>query len=414
MKRILKQVLTVVCSVFIIAYTVMQLSLSRSDAIEVEHAFYSVVNDAVEASAYIFRDEQVVMQSGGGTRSYSVENGEKVHTGEELCVTYRDSADAGVQETINEIDKRIDLLNRSSVGSGSFSTDISRINENINDYMLSIQRSVAEGDLAAAGRAGDELLVQMNRRQAAVADSGDLFGPVISELQQRKASLEASLHGAKVTTTASAPGYFYTAADGYEGTFTAAALDSLTAESFGALIESEPGSGILQNAVGKIASDSKWYIAFTAPRRESAYFEEGSKYSVIFSYSDGAEIPMTYEGISGDSSGDEVVLVFGTNTLRSGFAFTRKQEVKVIKSTLEGLKIRTSALVNVNGETGVYSLSSGRVVFKTAEVLCENGGFYLVKLPNEENRSERSATKLSLHDTVLIGGKNLYAGKVVS
>lgn len=413
MKQILKQIFTIICSVFIVAYTIMQLSLTTGDTVETEHAFYSVVNETLTTSAYVFRDETVVTQSGGGTHSYSAENGEKVHIGQQLCVTYQTSDEAGVQETINSIDRKIDMLNKSSIGSGSFSTDLSRINSNISEYMMDIQRDVAAGDLSAAARMQDELLVQMNRRQATVADTKDYFGSRITELTQKKAMLEGSLSGVKVTTTASTAGYFYTEADGYERTFTSMSLGSITAQEFKKLINTQPDEDIVENAVGKIASGSKWYIAFIATRRDAAYFTYGEKYSVLFSYSADREIKMSFEGTGGDTKGDEVVLIFSTNTLPSGFNFTRKQEVKVIKTTMQGLKIRTSALVNVDGETGVYSLSSGRVVFKTTEVLCESGGFYLVKLPNEKNKSERSATKLSLHDTVLIGGKNLYVGKVL-
>lgn len=413
MKQILKQIFTIVCSVFIVAYTIMQLSLTASDTVDTEHAFYSVVNETLSTSAYVFRDETVVTQNGGGTHSYSAENGEKVHIGQQLCVTYQTSDEAGVQETINSINNKIDMLNKSSVGSGSFSTDLTRINSSIGEYMMDIQRDVAAGDLAAAARLQDELLIQMNRRQATVADSADYFGSRITELSQKKAMLESSLSGVKVTTMASTAGYFYTAADGYERTFNSLALGSITAQEFKKLIKTEPDEDIIENAVGKIASGSKWYIAFIATRRDAAYFAHGQKYSVLFSYAADREIKMTFEGTGGDTKGDEVVLIFSTNTLPNGFNFSRKQEVKVIKNTMQGLKIRTSALVNVDGETGVYSLSSGRVVFKTAEVLCESGGFYLVKLPNEKNKSERSATKLSLHDTVLIGGKNLYVGKVL-
>ncbi len=412
MKNILKQALITVCSICIVAYTIMQLSLSTGDTVNTEHAFYSVVDEALTTSAYIFRDEAVVVQSGGGTHSYSAENGEKVHMGQQLCVSYQDSEEAGVQEEINALNSRIDMLTKSSAGNGT--TDLSRINSAISDYMLDIQRDVAAGDLASAARLQSTLLVQMNRRKATVSDNKDYFGSLITELTQRKNMLEASLSGSKVTTTASSAGYFYTAADGYEHLFSSSALGSITAAEFKKLIGTEPDKAVLENAVGKIAGGSKWYIAFIASRRDAAYFKEGSKYSVLFSYAADMQINMNYEGTGGDTKGDEVVLIFSTNTLPNGFNFTRKQEIKVIKNTMQGLKIRTSALVNVDGETGVYSLSSGRVVFKTAEVICETGGFYLVKLPNENNKSERSATKLSLHDTVLIGGKNLYVGKVLS
>ncbi|MBQ3081575.1 MAG: hypothetical protein IJC49_03900 [Clostridia bacterium] len=122
---------------------------------------------------------------------------------------------------------------------------------------------------------------------------------------------------------------------------------------------------------------------------------------------------MVFERAVGDTKSEEVVLIFSTNTLPTNFNFTRMQEVQVIKNTVQGLKIRTTALRDEDGTDGVYVLSSGRVIFKTVNVLCESGGFYVVELPNPKNKSERSSTKLSLHDTVIIGGKNLYVGKVL-
>lgn len=413
MKRALKQVLIVVFSVFVVAYTVMQLFLSKGDKAETEHAFYSVVNDVIETSAYIFRDEKAVMQSGGGNCSYSVSNGEKVHLGQQLCVTYRDSDEAGVQRKINELNRRINLLGKSDVGGEALSADLPGINAGISECLLEIGRDVAAGDLFAAANRQDELLVQMNRRLAAVSGSGDYFKGHLRELEREKQRLESSLCGVSVVTNASASGYFYTAADGYERAFSVSLLDSVTAREFRRLVDSKPDGEILKNAVGKIVCGSKWYIAFVGNQRDEANFVRGRKYGVVFPYSADTEIQMSYEGAGGDVKDGETVLVFGTNTLPRGFNFTRKQQVKVVKKTMQGLKVRTAALVTRGGETGVYSLSSGRVVFKTAEVLCEDGGFYLVRLPNENNRSERSATKLSLHDAVLIGGKNIYVGKVM-
>lgn len=413
MKRVLKQIFTIVCSVFAVVYTIMQLSLTADTGISTEHAFYSVVNDTITANAYIFRDETVVMQSGGGTRSYSVTNGEKVKISTTLCVTYQDGDEAVIQENINRLERKIDLLTRSNIETGSYSTDLAKVNGTIGEYMLRMQKNVADGDLAAADRVKDDLLLQMNRRLAIVSDDKNYFGSRISALKRQKAELESQLGGVKVTTTSPVAGYFYTGADGYENAFSEKALGMLDVAGFKKLIGQKPSETVLSGAVGKIARSSKWYIAFLGTRRDSAYFEEGEGVTVVFPYNDNREIEMRFERVMGDTKSDEVVFVFSTNLLPNNFSFTRMQEVNVIKNTVRGLKIRTTALRNENGETGVYVLASGRVIFKTAEVLCETGGFYIVELPNPNDRSQRSSTKLSLHDTVITGGKNLYVGKVL-
>jgi len=279
--------------------------------------------------------------------------------------------------------------------------------------MLQMQRAVARGDLATANRSRDELLLQMNRRLAIVSDDKNYYGDRISALERQVSELEAQLNGIKVKTVSPAAGYFYTGADGYENSFTVSALNNLDVAGFKELIKKAPSEAVLNGAVGKIAKSSKWYIAFIGTRRDSAYFEEGKTARVIFPYNDNREIEMRFERVVGDTKSDEVVFVFSTNTLPTDFNFTRMQEVNLIKNTVSGLKIRTTAIRNENGETGVYVLSAGRVYFKAAEILCETGGFYIVKLPNPEDKSQRSSTKLSLHDTVITGGKNLYVGKVL-
>jgi len=413
MKRVTQQMLTIIFAAFIIFYAVMQLSLNADTGVVTEHAFYSVVNDTIKANAYVFRDETAVMQNSGGTRSYSVKNGEKVKISTELCVTYQEADEALVQENINRLNSKLELLNKSNIKTSSYSTDLAKVNGIISDYMLQMQRAVARGDLATANRSRDELLLQMNRRLAIVSDDKNYYGDRISALERQVSELEAQLNGIKVKTVSPAAGYFYTGADGYENSFTVSALNNLDVAGFKELIKKAPSEAVLNGAVGKIAKSSKWYIAFIGTRRDSAYFEEGKTARVIFPYNDNREIEMRFERVVGDTKSDEVVFVFSTNTLPTDFNFTRMQEVNLIKNTVSGLKIRTTAIRNENGETGVYVLSAGRVYFKAAEILCETGGFYIVKLPNPEDKSQRSSTKLSLHDTVITGGKNLYVGKVL-
>ncbi|MBQ3195743.1 MAG: hypothetical protein IJB65_04680 [Clostridia bacterium] len=409
MKRTFKQLLTTLCSVSILVYAVFQLSLATDDSVETENTFYSVVNDIVNAECYVFRNESLIIQSADGARCYSAENGDKVFLGQELCVTYQDYSDADVQERINEINLQLAVLEQSN---GSYFADLGRINENISDYMMEILYSVADGDLRAAKRQQSSLLVQMNRRQATVEENNNFFSDQIYALKQEKINLEGGLTGAKVYTTSPAAGYFYTEVDGYENVFSATMLEDLSLSDFERLISSNPQPAKNSNAIGKIAKSSKWYIAFVCPRREAAGFTKGNNYTVNFPYSE-TQLEMTLERSSGSGDGEKMMLVFSSHTLPRGFNFTRKQEISVVKSTVQGLKVRTTALRNQDGQVGVYVLSNNRVVFKTTEVLRESGGFYLVALPDENRHTVRSATKLSLHDTVILNGKNLYVGKVL-
>ncbi len=414
MKNFFKQLFTVICSVAVVAYVILQLSLTADTQVDTEYAFYEHINETVEAEAFIFRDEIPLRQSVSGARSYLAANGEKVSIAQPLCTTYENENDATLQEQINDIDRQINILKHSNIITSSFSTDLAKTNAAINENMMAMQRAVAAGDLQSAARYEDELLIQMNRREAIVADSKDFYGSRINDLERQRYQLKLSQSGTGFTSVATTSGYFYSDVDGYEKIFTVSALESITANKLKALSETVPDEALSADCLGKLSPTSKWYIAFTSTKRIASNFDEGEKYKVIFPFSDGLEIEMRFERTVSSVKEEEAVLVFSTHVLAEGFNFSRKQNVKVVHSSKEGLKIRTSTLRYVNGKTGVYTLSaSQKVVFKTVDIISESDGFYLVSLPDPTDRTYRDFEKLSLNDVVILGGKDLYEGKVL-
>ncbi len=414
MKNFFKQLFTVICSVAVVAYVILQLSLTAGTEVEAEYAFYELLNETVEAQAYIFRDEIPLRQSVSGARSYLAFDGEKVAIAQPICTTYQNADDAAIQEQINDIDRQINILKKSNIITSSFSTDLAKTNAAINENMMAMQRAVADGDLQSASRYEDELLIQMNRREAIVADSKDYYGSRITTLEKQRYDLQSSLSGTGFTSVATTSGYFYYGVDGYEKIFTASALESITAGKLKELSETEPDTQLSSQCLGKLSPTSKWYIAFTSTKRVASNFEVGNKYKVIFPFSGDMEIEMTFDRTVSSVKEEEAVLVFSTHVLAEGFNFSRKQDVRVVSNAIQGLKIRTSALRYVDGKTGVYTLTATqKVLFKTVDVICESDGFYIVALPNPSDRTYRDLEKLSLNDVVIIGGKDLYEGKVL-
>lgn len=414
MKNFFKQLFTVICSIAVVAYVILQLSLTAGTQVDTEYAVYELLNESVEAQAFIFRDETPIQEVVSGARSYLAADGEKVSIAQPLCTTYQNETDATIQEQINDIDRQINILKHSNIITSSFSTDLAKTNAAINENMMAMQRAVAAGDLASAARYEDELLVQMNRREAIVADSKDYYGKSIAALEKRRFELTNSLSGTGFTAVATNSGYFYSDVDGYEKVFTASALESITVDKLKALSETKPDESLSAKSLGKLSPTSKWYIAFSSTKRVASNFEAGEKYKVVFAFSGDMEIEMTFDRAVSTVKDEEAVLVFSSHVLAEGFSFARKQAVKVIQDANEGLKIRTSTLRYVNGKTGVYTLSvTQKVVFKTVDIICESEGFYLVALPDPTDRTHRDLEKLSLNDVVIIGGKNLYEGKVL-
>lgn len=416
--QFVKQFFMTLLSLFIIAYIVLQLALNVGDLVEIETVTYATATEKLELTAYLFRDELPIAALSRGVNSYFFDDGERVAKGEQLAVTYTNENDAIIQNKIKSINKKINILKKSAVNYGSVTTDIEKLDKIISDVTLNILTAVSKNDLAEALRHKDELTIQ-NNRYAALNSSQSNYNAQILALENEKKALERMLQTASSTYTASAPGYFYSTLDGYENIFTMEKLENLTLNAFEQLKSALPDNNLINSSIGKLVLSPNWYIACEMDKRTASNYVKGSSYNFDFPMSADMIISMRLEKVITQSDQDKAVLIFCGNTMPEGFNYLRMQTVKLMLKTYEGLKIPTSALRKINGVTGVYALNGNKVVFKKTEVLFEENGYYICALPvdpaypTRKNIAYVSKTQLSLYDTVISSGRDIYEGKVL-
>ena len=86
----------------------------------------------------------------------------------------------------------------------------------------------------------------------------------------------------------------------------------------------------------------------------------------------------------------------------------RKEKCKMLINTYSGLKVSNEALRISDGQTGVYVLIAKTIVFKPVTVLFSTDSFSIV-----EPCKTVSSRVLTHNDEVILGGKDLFDGKVV-
>lgn len=413
-KRFLGQFGTAIIAVALVAYIFLQLMLNVSVSIDRETATYASITDRAELEAFLFRDELVIPAGASGTNCFLAEEGEKVRSGEEIAVTYSDPEDVRIQTRISEIDKRIDILERSSLSLGASTTDIQKLDNEIDELVLSIIRQVDNNDFDKVLREREELLILMNRRQALI--QSETYSAELQSLAHERESLNAQLSGASFVTTAPRSGYFYSTVDGYENSFTLDRLNSLTGEGFEKLSESVPDQSIISGSAGKIVLSSTWYIAVALDKRTAETFTDGKSYPVTFQYSNNTELDMKLERRITRTDKNLTVLVFSTKIMPEGFDYSRCQTVEIPVATHEGIRVSNSAIRIKDGQTGVYTIVGSKVVFKTTTVLYNYGSYSVCEIPVNPAYPERrdiaysSKTQLSLHDSVVTDSGDIYDG----
>ncbi len=417
-KHFFTQFGSAVLLVGICAYLVLQLTLGIGEVVDVEHTSYITVQDTLRLDAYVFRDETPLYSGTRGTDCFLVEDGERVSKGTPVAITYADETDASVQERITRINRMIRILEQSNLEEGAQTTDLAVLDQRIEILTVELLREVAEGDLSKAVRSEEALWIEMNRRQA-LLDSDHNYTTQINLLKQERADLERSLRGRSVQVNSPAEGYFFGAVDGYETVFTTEVLENLTVDGFLSLANSSADSRVLNDACGKMVHSSAWYIAVATDKRTASAYTAGNSYEVLFPYSGSITLSMKLDRKIMQTDLDTVVLVFESKELPESFDYSRTQTVQLVTRTHSGIRVSTDALRILDGVTGCYVLDGTRVVFKKADILYRNEEFVVCNVPynsvkdNRDDKAYISDEYISLYDTVITSGEDLYVGKVL-
>lgn len=113
---------------------------------------------------------------------------------------------------------------------------------------------------------------------------------------------------------------------------------------------------------------------------------------------------------------DITVLIFSTKQMPEGFDYSRRQTIELSTANHEGIRVSNSAIRIKDGQTGVYAIVGSKIVFKKTEVLYNYGSYSICAIPvnpaypTRHDIAYSSKTELSLHDSVVIDGDEIYDG----
>ena len=380
--------------------------------IETEYATLVTDSDVVPLDAYIMRSESVIFAASatsGHSVGYVFSDGTKVHGGQVVANIY--TGDGSSDEAIVDLDRRIDLLESSNLTDGMTSSDTYVIDSKIQNYYYLIHQSTLLGNYSNLTKRRDELLTLINKRRILTGVTTG-YSDRIESLTAERALLSAGQDTIAESVGAPYAGYFYSTTDGYESTFSASKVESLTLAEFDKMLSSQP-TRYSDRAVGKMVSDFNWYIVCETTRDSLRYFTKGYSYYVNFPYNDDISIKMTLSNVVSEVGSDRVLLVLETERIPEDFSFRRMQPVDLVRSSYTGYRVPISAARLVDGKQGVYIMIGNTIEFREIDILLEMDGYYIVAEQDPVNDPDY-ASKLGLYDQIVVSGKNLYDGKLIS
>ena len=385
-------------------------------------AYSYTVDDSVEATGFLVREESVLTGQGGTVELLPGE-GEKVSRGETVALLYQNDSGLEQRQALQQLNLEREQLEYALEQSGG-SSDSAQLSGQVADAIANLRGAAASGDLTGLESQALELKSLIYKRSYTFGEGGDSTQSLQAALDSVNAQIAAlSAQAAQSTSrvTAAQSGIFSGLVDGYEGVLTPAVLQTITPGQLSQTAAATDGA-----AIGKLITDSTWYFACSMPEEDAARLVEGRTVAVRFSRDWSGEVEMEVDRLSDPENG-QVLVVLSSDKFLSDTTLLRRQTVELVFDTVTGIRLPKEALrvdqqTVTDEETGeekqvsvtcVYALVGQQAELKPVTVLAEEDNYILV---TAADTSTTTAAKKALRagDQIIISSGELYDGKVIN
>ncbi len=392
------------------------------------------VSDTLQAKGFAIRDEVVLNQPYSGVLNYRVGSGTRVSQGGVVADIFKSENDAAAQNMIDSLEREIDSLRQLAKPSDLFVSNPNMIGSQIYNALGDISLEIRANNFSEIGGLKDTLQNALSRKQViAGEESAEDYAQRVEDLEAQLQSLEA--RGAKAMDHITAPraGYFIDSVDGYESIMEPDLVKNITVSQAKKLLEQEEPAYTGTGAIGKICSDFTWKLVCVIPDDEMIKFEGVTQVTLDIPFASAETIPAKVLAKNRDSTTGETAVVFECSYMDADLAAVRNETVHISVKTYDGVLVSEKALrfedveyttVDEDGNAvtqvkenvkGVYVQYAGRLHFVQVFTEKDINGYAVCRteLTDEEKKSMVTDQTVQLYDEVVVGGTDLYDGKVV-
>lgn len=387
-------------------------------------AYSYQVDDTLEATGFLIREEQVLEGHGGVVRLLPAE-GEKVSAGAVVAYLYADETALERSERLEALQAEADQLSAAIALAGESTQQTERSSQVVLDALTKLRAAVEQGDFT-------RLEIQTSSFKSAVYQQAQRYGDA-DELSAAQSTTRGEIDSlraligqntGKVATEKS--GVFSGQVDGYETLLTPKRALELSPAELDELWESG-GLDVSPAALGKLITASRWYFVCPMDEEDAKRLDTGKKVTVRFSRDWSGEVDMLVTQMGRPQEG-RVAVVLSSNRFLSDTTLLRRQTVELVFDRQTGIRVPTQAIRVENEtvtdkETGeekevsvtcVYVRVGVQAERKPVVVLAQGEDYTLVRADVPSDASERQARKaLRAGDQVIIASGEIWDGKVL-
>lgn len=407
------------------AYFGVQAVQYLDDPLGVTLAYRYEVEQTVDMTGFVVREERVLPDEGGGLLRVQRAEGERVSAGGTVASVYADQASLDRQAEIDSLESRVEQLQYAQDLALAAETT-RKLDAQIVQNLLEYRRFLAADRLYDAESTALELRALVLKRDYSDAGNGDI-AVQLQELGAQLLALRSQAEGSVRRVTAPESGLYSAEVDGYETVLTPGTLEGLTPSGLSGLT-ADPA---ITSRTGKLVLGDEWYYAAVLSAEDAVALrgqqeEDGGTLVLRFSKGVDRDLPVTLESIGPRENGRVVAVFRGTSYLRE-LTLLRQQRAQIITGSISGIRVPRESLraerayLNEEGKavseerTGVYCLVGREARFKPVEVVHSGESFVLVSpAPELDPSVERDARRIIRPgEQVIVSARGLFDGKVL-
>lgn len=413
MEPFFRRLLTAVFALFLIGYVAYQGFQIVYNPIQLETAVEYRVYDTIDTDGITVRNETLIPGEADGYLYYQTENGGRISKGGVIAQVFASEADALTQKKLNSLEEELQKLTEINNQGTANKANLELITKQMDRTVMEMVQDIHHSSLDAVTENEQTLLSLFNKYQITIGKVED-FTSRISALTEQKTSLSTSYQAATSTIQAPVAGYFVSEVDGWEQALDYSKALNFTVSDIAGALEKEAASDAGSGYVGKMVGDYEWYLVCIVPTAQADSLQTGTELTVKMPFVSDDAVPVKVAAVNRDREGQAAV-IFECSYMSSSLSSIRKEPIQIQKTLYEGIRVPQKAVAfGENGERGVYVQVGNTAVFKQIEIIYSDTDYIICADRGGESVGEGEAPYLQLYDDVIVEGKGLYNGKIIS
>lgn len=398
------RIIWLLIGLFFIIMIVSQLVIHFYNPITTEVAAIYTTTDYIGFKGIYVRDEKLVSYHANGVVNYTHPDGYKIAKNSIIAEVYRNQSDLAYQQQIDDLIARRTVLQDAQALVGTDSSQLESFSNQIYDKHSEMMQHLCDRDYKSASALKSDML-NLRSKKEIVKGTETSYAQKIQEINSQITQLKAQISRDPYAVSIGETGYFVSAVDGYEDILNSDTVFDLSKEQIEQILAADTAESNPSGVIGKLIDRYKWYmVAILNTVRMGTVFE-GAEVTLRVGYSQ-QDVDAKIVSLKRQDDGSSIC-IFECDTFSSEFVDGRVAQVKLLMDDYEGIRIPTSAIRIVDGKAGVYTRKGIEVIFKQIKQIISEEDYTLV-----ENTSDLDGY-ISLYDTVIVGGKDLYDGKII-